>query len=274
MYELVRSSAYQGESPSEGGRGGPFFAAISAYPSRPAAAPHPGPNRLLYTSPMQPRTMEWEIVFIESLLKGFVSIQKTSRIEAMCRCEVSSPNEVTGKVGPSTPNAQPRAASVSLATRPVSGAPIFPAVHCLDSCLRALSWTAQPSPRRLHRRAVPGSAPGLFRLLPQRQGEAEKVAQFLRLGKSRITDEVLQLKLQVRYSSLLRKRRLKWNRANCHERVAIALLCTPLLHLVTKDKINNQPIRARIFPRTSASSSADIAPFRLAFLLRQSRLLI
>jgi hypothetical protein len=50
MYELVRSIAYHGESPSEGGRGGPFFAAISAYPSRPAAPPHPGPHRLLYSS--------------------------------------------------------------------------------------------------------------------------------------------------------------------------------------------------------------------------------
>ena len=54
---------------------------------------------------------------------------------------------------------------------------------------------------------------------------------------------------------------------------AIAALRTPLRYPATKDKISNQSISARIFARTSASSSGDIAPFRLAFLLRQSRLL-
>lgn len=34
-----------------------------------------------------------------------------------------------------------------------------------------------------------------------------------------------------------------------------------------------QPINARIFARTSASSDGDIVPLRLARLLRQSRLL-
>ena len=39
-------------------------------------------------------------------------------------------------------------------------------------------------------------------------------------------------------------------------------------------KTKNYPMSARILPRTSANSTGDTAPFRLARLLRQSRLLI